>query len=254
MNTGAWRRSLLGRGVDVLRRSTPRLQRLYADLPASAGLAPDASPTEHEQRLLRYYTFLRDHTRSLPQPPRFSLIMRDGPGGAETVASLQLQLWDDWELIRPPGAPRVNLPATRIQPAPPAGDFVIELDAGDRLYPNALSEMVRAIDMERRLTGDTPLALYSDERTIDGSGGMSGDPIFKPGFSPASWQAAITSAHWPSTTGTSSHRSTASPPLDGRRPAGQRKSPPSPTSPRYSSNGVPSPQSDPLPLRPSPAP
>lgn len=184
MTKGAWRRSLLGRGVDVLRRSTPRLQRLYAELPASAGLAPDATPDEHEQRLLSYYGFLRDHAPSLPDPPRFSVVMRDGPGAAETVASLRLQLWDDWELIRPPGAPRVNLPPEHVQPAPPTGDYVIEVDAGDRLYPNALSEVVRAIDLHRRLTGETPRALYTDERTIDATGRMSGDPIFKPGFSP----------------------------------------------------------------------
>lgn len=193
-------------------RGTPRLQRALTQLPESAGLSPDADVPEHEQRLIRYYQHLADHVPRLPDPPRFSILLEDPEAAealvAETVSSLRLQIWSDWELcisLRPgavlspplqrmrdqtPHRLHVGEPADdangRIQSAftTATGDYTTILAAGDRPYPSALAEVVRAIDLERRLTGRAPDGMYSDERTIRADGGMHGDPLFKPGWSP----------------------------------------------------------------------
>jgi GT2 family glycosyltransferase len=58
------------------------------------------------------------------------------------------------------------------------GEFVVLLDPGDLLDPNALA----TIDAALRASPDADLA-YSDEDRIDAAGGYS-DPVFKPGWSP----------------------------------------------------------------------
>ncbi len=201
MTAGAWRRAALGRLIDLARRGTPRLERYYAQLPASAGLAVDADEADQEQRLLTYYRQLAAAAAQLPEPPRFSILIPEVMGAdprklGETVRSLQFQLWDDWEVCiatggaPPPAALRVlgdrvrNTVDIESLAAAATGTYICVLRPGDRLYPSALAEMVRAIDMERRLTGVTPSALYSDERRIDDTGRPVGDPVFKPAWSP----------------------------------------------------------------------
>lgn len=182
---------------------------MYARLPESAGLAAGATAAEQEQRLLRYYSDLAAQSLALPDPPRFSLLLDDtGPAEQveQTIRSVALQLWPHWEFVWAPSpGSRVtpgllrSLPTDKVREAPPAatsaaalqsafeqttGDYVIPLSVGDRLYPSALAELVRAIDLERNLSGQRPAALYSDERTIDAAGWPVGDPVFKPAWSP----------------------------------------------------------------------
>ena len=59
------------------------------------------------------------------------------------------------------------------------GEFVALLDHDDRLYPNALGEVVRHINYH-----DNPDILYSDERVVDENGALLNHPFFKPDFSP----------------------------------------------------------------------
>lgn len=202
MTAGAWRRAALGRLIDLARRGTPRLERYYAQLPASAGLAPDADEVDQEQRLLRYYRQLRAAAAQLQEPPRFSFLIPDARSSdpqllTDTVRSLQLQLWDDWEVCVAAGEGASLLSALRpiadrIRTASyddslatvATGAYVCVIRPGDRLYPSALAEMVRALDVERRLTGAPPSGLYSDERRIDSAGRPVGDPVFKPAWSP----------------------------------------------------------------------
>jgi glycosyltransferase involved in cell wall biosynthesis len=59
------------------------------------------------------------------------------------------------------------------------GEYVALLDHDDRIYPNALAEVVRYINLF-----DGPDILYSDDRTIDSRGECSNITYFKPGWSP----------------------------------------------------------------------
>ena len=59
------------------------------------------------------------------------------------------------------------------------GDYIALLDHDDRLYPNALAEMVRYINLNQK-----PHFLYSDERLIDAQGRLIHRPYFKPDYSP----------------------------------------------------------------------
>lgn len=59
------------------------------------------------------------------------------------------------------------------------GDYIALLDHDDRLYPNALGEMVRYINLHQG-----PEVLYSDEEVIDSTGEIASIPFFKPDFSP----------------------------------------------------------------------
>ncbi len=168
--------------------------------------------SEHVKRLLRYYRHLAEQVPQLPDPPRFSILIEDPDADealvAETVAALRLQVWPEWELcvslapdaaLAPPllglrgraaNKLKLGLPAAtaseraRQAHATATGDYTIILSAGDRPYPSALAELARAIDLEGRLTGSAPDALYSDERTIKADGAMQGDPLLKPGWSP----------------------------------------------------------------------
>lgn len=185
---------------------------MYARLPESAGLAAGVTPSEHEHRLLNYYRNVSAQAAGLPDAPRFTLLLDDSGGGAgqldETLRSIALQLWPGWEICYAPypGAPapealtrlhtrypdRVALlpeaadAATALRAAfgCATGGYAVVVAAGDRLYPSALAELVRAIAVERELSGDDPPALYSDERTIDEAGRPVGDPVFKPDWSP----------------------------------------------------------------------
>ncbi len=60
-----------------------------------------------------------------------------------------------------------------------SGDYVALLDHDDRLYPNALGEMVRAINLHNQ-----PDILYSDESTIDEHGNRDRLIYHKPAWSP----------------------------------------------------------------------
>lgn len=201
MTSGAWSRSVLGRVISTARRATPRLERFYAQLPASAGLTPGDDEAGHQARLVRYLQFLAEHTSQLPDRPSFSILITgaaDREATAQTLASLRLQVWPDWQVVLSPDvlaadpddhvvrAPRADDPQGRLTGAfaQATGDYVWVLEPGDRLYPSALAEVARAIDLEKRLTGSRPQALYCDERTLDQRGGMRGDPVLKPAWSP----------------------------------------------------------------------
>ena len=106
-------------------------------------------------------------------------------GQLRVVTSVELQLYSRWELLVPHVPPGTSARQYTNDPLDTAtGDYVTFLTAGDRLYPSALAELVRAINAETQLTGNTPKALYTDERTIRPDGSMSGDPLLKPGWSP----------------------------------------------------------------------
>jgi GT2 family glycosyltransferase len=59
------------------------------------------------------------------------------------------------------------------------GSYISFLDHDDRLYPNALGEVVRYINLYQN-----PDILYSDERNISENGEIQNLPFYKPDFSP----------------------------------------------------------------------
>jgi GT2 family glycosyltransferase len=59
------------------------------------------------------------------------------------------------------------------------GEYVALLDHDDRLYPSALAEVMRHINLF-----ESPEVLYSDEQVIDADGNPSTVPFFKPDWSP----------------------------------------------------------------------
>lgn len=166
-----WRRAVLRPIVRWSHKATPRLERALTRLPESAGIAGLETADAHEARLLAY---LRD-LAALPtgDGPSFTFVT-DGTH-AETDGSLRLQVWPHWDVI---GFADVAAGA------PVAGDYVIPLRRGDRVYPSALAEIVRAIWIEERLGQPRPAAVYSDEQPVDELGRPAGDPIIKPDWSP----------------------------------------------------------------------
>jgi O-antigen biosynthesis protein len=206
---GRLTRAALGRLIWLAERATPRLERRYARLPASAGLAPGVDAHEQEQLLTRYFTELQSCNPALQ--PEFDVLIaadRPDPGWlAEAVGSVGLQTYPRWrvQLVGAPdevlrrlpaqltGDPRVHVAGgatgdaadlLNVALSAATGDYVVVLGQHDRLPPQALAEVIRALNVEVELTGRQPDILYSDERPIDEQGDPKGPPLFKPGWSP----------------------------------------------------------------------
>ncbi len=150
---------------------------------------------------------LRDELAATTESPLISVVLVAGALDelwvAEGVDSLARQSYSNWELCTaqfgtrsaiddaiaarlPAGAP-VRRCETTASSSPAAalacalalaeGEYVVVLDEGDALSPDALLRLVDAIG---RTGADL---LYSNEDRIDAQGVGSG-PVFKPGFSP----------------------------------------------------------------------
>ena len=204
-----WR--LAGRGAmgGEVSRVAPRLRELESRWSARAGLAAQATPDQHADMLRRYFRHLRDHVATYPVKPRFAVVIRlDRPDPdllAQALGSLAIQLYPDWTaiLVGESGAAtaviddfvathpnRVRwVPAdgdetTLADPARELGaDYLTFLGQHDRLLPQSLAEVVRAVN-EGTDEGQTPQLLYSDERPIDAAGVPAGEPVWKPDWSP----------------------------------------------------------------------
>lgn len=161
--------------------------------------------------ILKYYRALESRVNDLPYKPLISVLVpvyKVNPRYLrEALQSIAIQCYPNWEvclvddgsndpsiagLLREFHARfpdrvkfKINLNNQHIAIASneclalAQGDYVALLDHDDRLYPNALAEMVRYINWH-----DRPEILYSDERTIDADGNPAGLPVYKPGYSP----------------------------------------------------------------------
>lgn len=201
--------------IETYEKRLPRLWRLYARIP---GAASSAWGDKGEQAgiLSSYYRFLARHVPTLPYQPLISVVVPVHNTSLdyleEMLASVKLQTYPKWQLCLCDDAStktgvwealtafergnqdRVRLTrlATNsgIAVASNAaikisdGDYVALLDHDDRLYPNALAEMVRAMNLEMSSGSDLPAILYSDERVIGENGELLNDPFFKPDWSP----------------------------------------------------------------------
>jgi hypothetical protein len=150
---------------------------------------------------------IRTEVEGLGDPPLISVALVAGELDelwvAESVGSLADQTYAHWELcaaqrgsrsavddaiaarldaeavVRRCGAPASSSPASALACAVAlaTGEYVVVLDEGDTLAPDAL---LRLVDAVHRTDADI---LYSNEDRIDAQG-LGSAPVFKPGFSP----------------------------------------------------------------------
>ena len=201
------RRALVRRAAAVLRgdpRSFPwRLARFAVQLsrsgrtviPVSTEVrSPDGAYAlwreRFDERPEEDAAFHRARSSALARRPVFTVVAGpdlDGPALDGLAASLDAQIYPDWELLVPAGAPapdRARL--RRYDPADPdaalagaRGTFALLPRPGTRLRTHALLTLALAIDRhpEAKL-------VYADEDRIAPDGARS-SPQFKPAWSPA---------------------------------------------------------------------
>ena len=196
-------------------RRLPRLWRLYARIP-QAGWSSVSDLGAQKRMLDAYYRHLEDHVKTLDYQPTISILMPVYKTPVQflrqALASVAMQTYHNWELCIADdcsGDPSVQAVLDTFREAFPdrvhvkshdvnrgiaaasnsaldlaTGDYVALLDHDDRLYPNALAEVTRAINLELFREKKRPEILYSDERVIGEFGELRGDPFFKPDWSP----------------------------------------------------------------------
>ena len=134
--------------------------------------------------------FHRGRLAALAKRPRFTVMAGpdlDAAAQDALLASLDAQLYPDWELLVPRGASAPDRASVRrYDPADPdaaldaaRGAFVLLPRPGTRLRPHALLVLALAID---RHPGAK--LVYADEDRIGADGARSA-PVFKPAWSPA---------------------------------------------------------------------
>ncbi len=193
----------------------PRLWNLYSKIPDDTRIAPSDS-SGHQRFLDSYYSFLRQHVSTLPIQPTISIVVpvhkTDIEYLQQALASVAIQTYPHWQVCvvdDASGDPEITSVIDQFRGAFPdqvkaqrldqnvgiaeasnaalelaTGDYVGLLDHDDRLYPNALSEVVRFINLSAEDSGITPEILYSDERVIGSHGQTLSDPFYKPSWSP----------------------------------------------------------------------
>lgn len=177
---------------------------------------PDVDAIELHARMLRsYYEHLRKHVATLPLQPTISVLVpvyRPDPHYLrECLASIAVQAYPNWQACivdDASGDPavtsvieefRANYPdqvkvavhdtnrhicaSSNTALALADGEYVTMLDHDDRLYPQALAEVVKAINTQAALTGAEPEVMYSDERVVGPDGELLYNSWFKPGWS-----------------------------------------------------------------------
>lgn len=201
--------------IGVYERRLPRLWNLYAKIPENPGSGRLKSG-EQERLLQSYYAFLESHIPTLPLQPTISVVVpvyRPDPRFLrEALESVAIQVYPNWQLCIADDASgdaavdavlreyEARFPdrvlvrrleqnenisgASNAALAMATGDYVALLDHDDRLYPNALAEVVRHINLTAETAGQQPQILYSDERVIGEHGQALNDPFLKPGWSP----------------------------------------------------------------------
>lgn len=185
-------------------------RRVHDNLPQVARLAKSRQATKN-QVAAKYYTELEELVQGMPYCPKFSVIVPvykvQLAFFKEMLLSVTHQVYDNWELCIVDdcsGDPAITALIAEFAAAHPnkiksatnptnvhisatsneclklaSGDYVALLDHDDRLYPNALAEMVRFINLHNQ-----PDILYSDECTIDDRGDRLKPVYHKPGWSP----------------------------------------------------------------------
>ena len=130
------------------------------------GATPLGSYEAWRRERVRAYDPLFDGV-SATSAPRFRIVVADAAAAEALRPHLSEQIWRNWTL-EAGGARDVE-----------DADYVLSLEAGDRLEPHALAALATAADRDA-----APDALYGDEDAFDASGLGRRDPRFKPDWSP----------------------------------------------------------------------
>ena len=196
--------------------AAPELDSMYRRLPISGGLAYGSTPDDQRRALLDYYARL-DYRLSLDDyNPTISVVVPTYRPNHhylwETLRSVGLQTYPHWQLCvvdDASGDPEVTRIITEFAALHPGkvafatraenghisaasndalalatGEYVALLDHDDRLYPQALAEVVLGLRTHRDADGDYPCVLYTDERIIDEDGFPYGEVWRKPDWMP----------------------------------------------------------------------
>lgn len=194
----------------IFRRLGVLAEKLIPKLPYARKVESIPNPKKLFHASL-YFDHLRALVASFPYQPKISVLVPvykpDPQFFEQCLRSVEQQIYENWELCivddqsndsrltaiidevrrRHPnkvkfGSNQVNshISVTSNHCLDLAtGDYVALLDHDDRLYPNALAEIVRYI-----LLRNEPEILYSDERTIDAQGEKLHQAYYKPDWSP----------------------------------------------------------------------
>ena len=152
------------------------------------GLSDLRTPGDYQRFVSREQHDLaaEDHQGSVARwrsQPLISVLLKDGPGSADSLRSVFAQCYPHWELCLSPQlkstlqAEIERGPSTARIVETPTAEYRLVLHAGDRLSPHALYFYAQA------LQDDSPAMVYADEDCIDNDGHRS-QPMFKPGWSP----------------------------------------------------------------------
>ena len=187
-----------------------KFKAIYRNLPQIRRLLLERDQTK-TQVAAKYFTELADRVADFPLRPTFSVLIpvyKVRPEFLrECLQSVVQQVYPDWELCivddasgmaeikavidafktKYPSRVKAVLNPTNVHISKTSneclklatGDFVVLLDHDDRLYPHALAEMARQINLH-----SDPDILYSDECTIDDSGDRIRLTYHKPDWSP----------------------------------------------------------------------
>ena len=196
--------------------AAPELDSMYRRLPISGGLAYGSTAEDQRQALLDYYDRL-DYRLSLDDyNPTISIVVPTYRPKHhylwETLRSVGLQTYPHWQLCivdDASGDPEVTRTITEFAALHPTkvafatreqnghisaasndalamatGEYVALLDHDDRLYPQALAEVVLGLRTHRTPDGEYPCVLYTDERIVDEDGFPYGEVWRKPDWMP----------------------------------------------------------------------
>jgi glycosyltransferase involved in cell wall biosynthesis len=194
----------------ALRKGESFVNRTFWRMPYVKRLMYLGTPDTFE-RIYVYLRSLKNACTYLPYQPKISVIIpvyKVKPEYfRETLLSIAFQTYDNWEACIVDdcsGMPELTQIVEEFRAAYPdrvkysvnhvnshisvtsnhcldlaTGEYCALLDHDDRLLPNSLAEMVRAINWH-----DQPDVLYSDERTVNDEGWAFNSPFYKPDWSP----------------------------------------------------------------------
>ena len=203
-------RKLSWLGVKISAKIATRFHSAYVSLPYVKKIDELLQPSRIKY-LEKYYAHLQAVVSEFPHQPKISILIPvykvDPSYFWECLQSVAIQYYKNWEICIVDDCsrdPRINLVIDEFKARFPnqikfsaneknshisitsnnclklaSGDYVGLLDHDDRLYPNALAEMVRYINFK-----GLPDILYSDERTIDEYGNKLNQAYRKPSWSP----------------------------------------------------------------------
>jgi hypothetical protein len=118
---------------------------------------------QERERVLSSTDEIKSALEDMHYLPRFSIVV-DAEAGGSTLASIRGQIYQEFDIVAPGD--------------PLSGDFLVFVQSGQTLEPDALVELVFALNK-----GDDIDLVYADEDFVSESGKYFA-PFYKPDWSP----------------------------------------------------------------------